>query len=146
MGGYDVIAVIIHKMLALLKADARFARFGLGRSADSHRRTWQLIVDQLCNLCGGSAITLTRHEGFALRAGNYRSRADNEHRTNSSGAQKHDVPIRETTRRLRFSLRAMTATSIASAYRRRGKHLRARESNAEIQGPDKIFHATPLSQ
>ncbi len=71
IGGYDVIAAVIDEMLALLKADPRFARFGTGRSADSHRRTRQLIVDQMCSLSAGPCFypgrdMQTSHAGLGI--------------------------------------------------------------------------------
>ena len=50
MGGYDVIAAVIDDMLPALQADPAFARFDAGRSLDSHARTRQLLVDQMCEL------------------------------------------------------------------------------------------------
>jgi hemoglobin len=71
MGGYDVIAAVIDELLALMKTDPRFARFGTGRSADSHRRTRQLIVDQMCSLSGGPCFYAgrdmqTSHAGLRI--------------------------------------------------------------------------------
>lgn len=53
LGGYDVIAAIIDDLFAALRADPAFARFGSGRSTDSHMRARQLLVDQMCELTGG---------------------------------------------------------------------------------------------
>lgn len=71
LGGYDVIAAIIDDMFAALRADPAFARFGSGRSTDSHLRTRQLLVDQMCELAGGPCHyigrdMLTSHEGLAI--------------------------------------------------------------------------------
>lgn len=71
LGGYDVIAAIIDDMFALLRADPAFARFGSGRSADSHMRARQLLVDQMCLLTGGPCHyigrdMLTSHAGLAI--------------------------------------------------------------------------------
>ena len=38
LGGYDVIAAVIDDMFTAMRADPAFARFGAGRSADSHHR------------------------------------------------------------------------------------------------------------
>jgi hemoglobin len=52
LGGYDTIAAIIDDLFALLRADSRFSRFGIGRSIDSHQRARQLLVNQMCALSG----------------------------------------------------------------------------------------------
>jgi hypothetical protein len=36
LGGYDVIAAVIDDMFTAMRADPAFARFGAGRSLDSH--------------------------------------------------------------------------------------------------------------
>ena len=41
------------KIFALMRSDARFARFGTGSSIDSKNRAQQLTVDQICSLSGG---------------------------------------------------------------------------------------------
>jgi len=71
LGGYDVIAAIIDDMFALLRADPAFARFGSGRSTDSHMRARQLLVDQMGELTGGPCYyigrdMLTSHAGLAI--------------------------------------------------------------------------------
>ncbi len=76
LGGYDVIAAIVDDLFARLRADARFARFGQGRSVDSHRRARQLTVDQLCALAGGPCVYIgrdmkTAHEGLAITEGEW---------------------------------------------------------------------------
>ena len=53
IGGYDVIAKVIDDLFALMRADARFSRFGTGRSLDSRKRAQQLTVELLCSLAGG---------------------------------------------------------------------------------------------
>ncbi|BCI80099.1 group 1 truncated hemoglobin [Mycobacterium sp. SMC-18] len=73
LGGYDVIAAIIDDMFALLRADPAFARFGSGRSTDSHMRARQLLVDQMGELTGGPCYyigrdMLTSHAGLAISA------------------------------------------------------------------------------
>jgi hemoglobin len=60
LGGYDVIASIVDDIFSLIRADHRFARFATGRSMDSHKRTRQLIVDQLCALSGGPCLYIGR--------------------------------------------------------------------------------------
>ena len=78
LGGYDAIAAIIDNMLALLKADPRFTRFGTGRSTDSHKRPRQLIVDQICSLAGGPCYYTgrdmkTSHLGLAISEAEWRA-------------------------------------------------------------------------
>jgi hemoglobin len=71
LGGYDVVAAIVDDLFALLRADPSFARFASGRSADSHLRTRQLLVDQLCALAGGPCVYIgrdmrTSHAGLGI--------------------------------------------------------------------------------
>jgi hemoglobin len=71
LGGYDVIAAVIDDMFAALRADPAFARFGAGRSIDSHNRARQLLVDQVCELSGGPCIYIgrdmkTSHSGLGI--------------------------------------------------------------------------------
>jgi hemoglobin len=71
LGGYDVIAAIVDDLFTLLRGDERFARFGMGRSIDSHKRAQQLIVDQICSLSGGPCYYIgrdmkTSHAGLGI--------------------------------------------------------------------------------
>ena len=71
LGGYDVIASIIDNLFALMRADARFSRFGAGRSLDSRKRAQQLTVDQICSLSGGPCYYMgrdmkTAHAGLRI--------------------------------------------------------------------------------
>lgn len=71
IGGYDVIAAIIDDLFALMRADARFARFGAGRSLDSRRRAQQLTVDLICSASGGPCYYMgrdmrTSHAGLQI--------------------------------------------------------------------------------
>ena len=71
IGGYDVIAAVIDDMFAALREDPTFARFGPGRSVDSHNRARQLLVDQMCQLSGGPCHYIgrdmkTSHAGLAI--------------------------------------------------------------------------------
>jgi hemoglobin len=71
LGGYDVIAGIIDDLLSRLMADPQFQRFGMGRSADSHNRARQLLVDQMAALAGGPVIYIgrdmkTSHAGLGI--------------------------------------------------------------------------------
>jgi hemoglobin len=71
LGGYDAIAAIVDEIFALLRADPRFSRFGTGRSIDSHKRSRQLLVDQICSLSGGPCYYIgrdmkTSHAGIGI--------------------------------------------------------------------------------
>jgi len=71
IGGYDLIAAAIDGMLMRLRADPQFTRFAMGRSEDSHRRTRQFLVDQLCALEGGPCFYTgrdmkTSHKGLGI--------------------------------------------------------------------------------
>lgn len=71
MGGYDVIAAVIDDLFAMLRNDARFSRFGAGRSLDSHQRARQLLVEQMCQLAGGPCFYIgrdmkTSHVGLGI--------------------------------------------------------------------------------
>jgi hemoglobin len=71
LGGYDVIAAVIDDLFTNLRDDPAFARFGSGRSLDSHARAQQLLVEQICELSGGPCRYLgrdmkTSHAGLAI--------------------------------------------------------------------------------
>jgi len=71
LGGYDVIAAVIDEFLSRFRSDPRLARFGTGRSVDSHQRTRQLLVDQICWLAGGPCQYIGRdmkiaHAGLGI--------------------------------------------------------------------------------
>ena len=71
LGGYDAIAAIVDDLFMLLRADPRFSRFGMGRSIDSHNRSRQLLVDQICSLSGGPCYYIgrdmkTSHAGLGI--------------------------------------------------------------------------------
>jgi hemoglobin len=73
LGGYDVIAAVIDDMFTAMRADPAFARFGAGRSIDSHHRARQLLVDQMCQLSGGPCVYIgrdmkTSHTGLGITA------------------------------------------------------------------------------
>jgi hemoglobin len=73
LGGYDPIAAIIDDLLARMRNDPMFARFGGGRSLDSIRRGRQLLVDQFCALSGGPCVysgrdMKTSHGGLGITA------------------------------------------------------------------------------
>jgi hemoglobin len=73
LGGYDVIAAVIDDLFTAMRADPAFARFGAGRSIDSHNRARQLLVDQMCQLAGGPCVYIgrdmkTSHAGLGITA------------------------------------------------------------------------------
>lgn len=61
IGGYDIIAAVVDDLFAQMRADARFIRFGVGRSIDSRRRAQQLTVDLICSASGGPCYYMGRH-------------------------------------------------------------------------------------
>ncbi|HJT88910.1 MAG TPA: group 1 truncated hemoglobin [Bryobacteraceae bacterium] len=70
LGGYDVIAAVIGELFALMRADARFARFG-ARSTDSRKRSQQLTVEMTCAEAGGPCHYIgrdmkTSHSGLGI--------------------------------------------------------------------------------
>jgi hemoglobin len=73
IGGYDVIAKVIDDLFALMRADARFSRFAMGRGLDSRKRAQQLTVEQICALAGGPCYYTGRgmrdaHAGLNITA------------------------------------------------------------------------------
>jgi hemoglobin len=73
LGGYDTIATIIADQFQVLREDARFSRFGLGRGLDSKARAQQLTVELICALAGGPCLYLgrdmtTSHRGLGITA------------------------------------------------------------------------------
>ena len=71
IGGYDVIAKVIDHWFALMRADARFSRFGMGRSTDSRKKAQQLTVELICALAGGPCYYIGRgmedsHDGLNI--------------------------------------------------------------------------------
>jgi hemoglobin len=71
LGGYDVIAAVVDEFLNRFRSDPRFLRFGAGRSLDSHLRSRQLLVDQICALAGGPCVYTgrgmkTSHAGLGI--------------------------------------------------------------------------------
>jgi hemoglobin len=93
MGGYDTIAKVIDDMFLALRADPAFARFGAGRSIDSHNRARQLIVDQMCQLSGGPCIYIgrdmkTSHAGLGISAAEWTANMD----YTKAALVKNDVP------------------------------------------------------
>jgi hypothetical protein len=54
-------AAIVDDLFALMRAESRFIRFGVGRSIDSRRRAQQLTVDLICSASGGPCYYMGRH-------------------------------------------------------------------------------------
>lgn len=57
LGGYDVIAKVIDDMFVALRADPSFARFGAGRSIDSHNCARQLPSTRSASSAADRACT-----------------------------------------------------------------------------------------
>ena len=98
LGGYDGIAALVAELFQRLKEDARFSRFGLGRSLDSKARVQQLTVEQLCALAGGPCIYLgrdmkTSHRGLGITEAEWQ--ANREHTLDV--LRKHGIGEREQT-------------------------------------------------
>lgn len=96
IGGYDVIAAVVDDLFARLRADARFSRFGAGRSVDSHMRARQLLVDQMCALAGGPCYYIGRdmkssHTGLAITGEEWRINLE----YTSDALKKHGIGARE---------------------------------------------------
>src|SRR5450631_1630978 len=96
LGGYDAIAGVIDDLFGRLRGDPLFSRFGLGRSIDSHNRSRQLLVDQVCALSGGPCLYIgrdmkTSHAGLAITEGEWE--ANMQHTLSS--LQKFHIPQRE---------------------------------------------------
>ncbi len=71
LGGYDVISAIVDDLMARMRSDPMFMRFGTSRSLDSRARTRQLLVDQMCALAGGPCVYIgrdmkTSHSGLGI--------------------------------------------------------------------------------
>ena len=56
LGGYDVIAAIIDRVMERLRTDPRFARRTGGSTKDTEQRGRYMFVGQLCELSGGPCI------------------------------------------------------------------------------------------
>ncbi len=96
LGGYDVIAAVIDDLFGSLRADPRFARFGMGRSMDSHHRARQLLVDQVCNLAGGPCFYTgrdmkTSHVGLGITEAEWEANLQ----YTAAALRKNGVPERE---------------------------------------------------
>jgi hemoglobin len=76
LGGYDVIATYVDNVLGLVVSDSRLAPYFRGMSADTARRTRQLILDWVVATSGGPAIFTGRplrvsHEGMGITESEY---------------------------------------------------------------------------
>lgn len=96
LGGYDVIAAVVDDLLAQLRADPQFSRFGMGRSLDSRNRARQLLVDQLCALAGGPCFYTgrdmkTSHAGLGITESEWEANM----RYTETALDKHGVSARE---------------------------------------------------
>ena len=96
IGGYDVIAAIIDDLFALMRADARFARFGAGRSLDSRRRAQQLTVDLICWASGGPCYYVgrdmrTSHAGLQITESEWEASLE----MTRKALQNHSVGLQE---------------------------------------------------
>jgi hemoglobin len=96
LGGYDVIAAVIDDMFAALRADPAFTRFGAGRSIDSHNRTRQLLVDQMCQLSGGPCIYIgrdmkTSHHGLGITPADWTANMTHA----EAALRAHEIPDTE---------------------------------------------------
>ena len=96
LGGYDGIASIVDDLFALLRADVRFVRFGMGRSIDSHQRAQQLIVEQICSLSGGPCYYTgrdmkTSHAGLGITESEWQANLE----LTKAALEKNDVGDRE---------------------------------------------------
>ena len=96
LGGYDVIAAVIDEFLSRFRSDPRFARFGAGRSLDSHQRARQLLVDQICSLAGGPCVYIgrdmkTAHAGLGITEAEWQANLQYA----SAALEKYGVALRE---------------------------------------------------
>jgi hemoglobin len=71
LGGYDAIAAVTDDFLGRLLKDPTFARFFVGFSTDSQKRTRQLIVELVCEKTGGPCFYTGRdmkraHAGIGI--------------------------------------------------------------------------------
>jgi hemoglobin len=96
LGGYDGIAAIVTDYLGAVRADPRFSRFGSGRRTDKKLRDFQLNIDHVCKLAGGSNYYMgrdmkTAHAGLGINDDEWK--ANIKHLEQALG--KHRVPRRE---------------------------------------------------
>jgi hemoglobin len=71
LGGYDAIAAVVDDFIGRLATDPQFQKFFVGHSQDSIHRIRQLIVDQFCQVTGGSCVNIgrdmkTAHKGLGI--------------------------------------------------------------------------------
>ena len=96
LGGYDAIAGIVDDLFSRLRSDPAFARFAAGRSLDSHHRSRQLLVDQLCALTGGPCIYIgrdmkTSHAGLGITESEWQANL----KYASAALYKFNIPEKE---------------------------------------------------
>jgi len=106
LGGYDVIAAIVDDLLNRLRADPQFTRFASGRSVDSHNRTRQLLVDQICALAGGPCVYIGRdmkasHAGLGITESEWEANM----RYTAASLDKFGIPEKERKEFLELFLR-----------------------------------------
>jgi hemoglobin len=106
LGGYDVIAAIVDDLLNRLRADPQFTRFASGRSVDSHNRTRQLLVDQICALAGGPCVYIGRdmkasHAGLGITESEWEANM----RYTAASLDKFSIPEKEKKEFLELFLR-----------------------------------------
>jgi len=122
LGGYDGIATIVAEFIKQLRADPQLARFGLGRSTDSQKRTQRLIVEQLCSLSGGPCLYFgrdmkTSHAGLGITESEW----DTTIKLFSEAMQKSDIGRRDEAELL--SILDRYKFDIVEAPQRRGDSL-----------------------
>jgi hemoglobin len=96
IGGYDAIVAVIDDLFALMRADARFARFGVGRSLDSRQRAQQLTVDLICSASGGPCYYVgrdmrTSHAGLQITESEWEASIE----MTRKALQNHSVGLQE---------------------------------------------------
>ncbi|MFL6351645.1 MAG: group 1 truncated hemoglobin [Bryobacteraceae bacterium] len=96
IGGYDVLAAVVDDLFAFMRADSRFARFGVGRSLDSRRRAQQLTVDLICSASGGPCYYMgrdmrTSHAGLQITESEWEASIE----MTRKALQNHSVGLQE---------------------------------------------------
>ena len=60
LGGYDAIAAVVDDFVPRLVNDPQLGKFFAGHGVDSKKRIRQLVVEQLCEACGGPCFYVGR--------------------------------------------------------------------------------------
>ena len=60
LGGYDAIAAVVDDFVPRLVNDPQLGKFFAGHGVDSKKRIRQLVVEQLCEACGGPCFYIGR--------------------------------------------------------------------------------------